>query len=61
MHTEQVSFINNPTGFSLFFLYAHKDTFLHFIICVGGGRSLHHHMNKCRFASLFSQIDKTQQ
>lgn len=36
MHTEQVSLINYPTGRSLSLLYAHKDTFLHFLVFVGG-------------------------
>lgn len=36
MHTERVSFINYPEGFFLSLLYAHTDTFLHFIIFVGG-------------------------
>ena len=46
MHTERVFFINYPTGLSPSLLYAHKDTFLHFIIFVGGGCSLYPRMNK---------------
>lgn len=45
MHTEQVSFINYPTGCSHSPLYAHKDTFLHpfsfFLVVVLLTASLH--------------------
>lgn len=46
MHTEQVPLINYPPGVSRSPLCADKDTFLHFLIVVGGGPLVHRHMNK---------------
>lgn len=49
MHTEQVSFINYPTGCSHSPLYAHKDTFLlsfsFFLVVVRLTASSHRQLN----------------